>query len=168
MAAARLLIVVVIGFWAVLLIGCSSETEPGEVSVDDSVIEVMVKGEVFRLELALDNEARVQGLSDREEIVADGGMLFVFSDAQPRQFVMRRCLVPIDIAFLDAEGEVVWMHAMQVESGPDIPENLLKRYDSHYPAQFAIELREGSIRRLGLGQGDRIDLPLEDLKARVR
>ena len=165
MAAARLLIIVVIGFWAVLLVGCSSEAEPGPVPADDSVIEVTLKGELFRLELALDDDSRTQGLSDREEIAADGGMLFVFPEEDRRNFWMFRCLVPIDIAYLDAEGEVVWMHAMQVE--PD-PKNPLKRYDSHYPAQFAVELREGTIRRLGLGQGDRIDLPLEDLKARVR
>jgi uncharacterized membrane protein (UPF0127 family) len=60
------------------------------------------------------------------------------------------------------------MHAMQVESEPNTPEYRLKRYSSHYPAQFAIELKEGTIRRLGLAQGDRIDLPLEVLKGRVR
>ena len=56
------------------------------------------------------------------------------------------------------------MYAMQVESDPDAPDYRLKPYSSHYPAQFAIEVRDGTLRRLGLSQGDRIDLPLEDLK----
>jgi uncharacterized membrane protein (UPF0127 family) len=129
---------------------------------------VTIKSETFTLELALDDASRLQGLSDRAEIADDGGMLFVFPKEAVREFVMRRCLVPIDIAFLNAQGEVVWMHAMQVESEPNTPEYRLKRYSSHYPAQFAIELKEGTIRRLGLAQGDRIDLPLEVLKGRVR
>lgn len=165
MAVERLLIVVVIGFCSLLLTGCSSETEPGTVSADESIFEVALKGEAFRLELALDEASTTQGLSDREEIAADGGMIFVFPEEKMRSFWMLRCLVPIDIAFLNARGEVVWMHAMQVE--PD-PENPRKRYDSHYPAQFAVELRAGTIRRLGLAQGDQVDLPLEDLKTRVR
>jgi len=134
----------------------------------ENVLTVTIKGEVFHLELALDDASRLQGLSDRASIADDGGMLFVFSDEQNRAFVMRRCLVPIDIAFLDAQGQVVWMYAMQVEDDPDVPDNRLKPYISHYPAQFAIELKEGSIGRLGLRQEDRIDLPLEELKRRCR
>ncbi len=131
-------------------------------------LDVTIKGETFHLELALDDDSRFQGLSDRAEIAADGGMLFMFKKAQRRQFVMRRCLVPIDIAFLDSEGKIVWMHAMQVESDPDAPDYRLKRYDSHYPSLFAIELRDGTLRRLGMKQGDQIDLPIEVLKQRVR
>jgi len=158
-----------------LLIACEENAtpppRPAETgSLDDAgnVIEVAIKGQVFKLELALDDATRFQGLSDREDIPEDGGMLFVFPDAQVRHFVMRRCLVPIDIAFLDTKGEVVWMHAMQVEPDPEAPDYRLKHYSSHYPAQFAIEFREGTIRRLGLKQGDRIDLPLDSLKKRAQ
>ncbi len=152
-----------------LLVSLASGCEKSDIQAsDDTHLAVTIKGETFNLELALDDDTRVQGLSDRAEIAADGGMLFVFSKEERRQFVMRRCLVPIDIAYLDAQGEVVWMHAMQVETNPDIRESQLKRYDSHHPVQFAIEVRDGSLRRLGLRQGDRIDLPLEDLKGRAQ
>lgn len=144
----------------------TSQPDEGQTSLP--TMDVTIKGETFHLELALNDDTRIQGLSDRSEIAADGGMLFAFKDAQRREFVMRRCLVPINIVFLDSEGKVVWMHAMQVESDPDMPEYRLKRYDSHYPAQYAIELRDGTLRRLGLHQGDKIDLPLDKLKAQVR
>jgi uncharacterized membrane protein (UPF0127 family) len=172
MAAARLLILTALIGAAWLSVGCSSEEPPAAATtpavVDESLLEVTIKGKVFRLELALDEDSRFQGLSDRAEIADDGGMLFVFPDADLRQFVMRRCVIPIDIAFLDADGAVVWMHAMQVEPDPNAPEYRLKRYDSHYPSQLAIELQGGTLRRLGLSQGDRIDLPLVDLKGRAR
>lgn len=150
--------------------GCS-KSEPEAVdaqAADASSLAVTIKGETFNLELALDNDTRIQGLSDRAEIAEDGGMLFVFPEEERRAFVMRRCLVPIDLAYLDAQGVVIWMHAMQIEPDPDAPDNQLKLYNSHHPTRFAIELREGSLRRLGLHQGDQIELPLEDLKGRAR
>lgn len=180
MAAGRMLIIGGWCVWLALAPGCSESEPPpaqstAEISSDttasesrEDVLDVTIKDETFTLELAMDDDTRLQGLSDRPEIDEHGGMLFVFPDEARREFVMRRCLVPIDIAYLNARGEVVWMHAMQVESDPNVPEYRLKRYDSHYPAQFAIELRDGSLRRLGLKQGDRIDLPLEDLKSRAR
>ena len=165
-----LLVVVVM-----LLSGCSGDEDQikggdaGSIVIEDlGTLPVTIKGEAFELELALTQASREQGLSDRPSIAADGGMLFVFPREEQRAFVMRRCLVPIDIAFLNAQGKVVWMHAMQVEADPDAPDNRLKHYISHYPAQFAIELKEGTLRRLGLKQEDQIDLPLEELKAHTR
>ncbi len=177
MAAGRLLNITGLIVCLILTNGCPGEkpsaqqgaqTVPAAQAEDSTTQRLTIKGETFTLELALDDASRLQGLSDRPMIADDGGMLFVFPREEQREFVMRRCLVPIDIAFLNARGEVVWMHAMQVERDPDMPEHRLKRYSSHYPAQFAIELKEGSLRRLGLAQGDRIDLPLDALKGRVR
>lgn len=176
MAAGRLLNIAGLILCLLLTAGCPQEkpavrgtqTVPVTRAEDSTTQQVTIKSETFTLELALDDASRLQGLSDRAEIADDGGMLFVFPKEDIRSFVMRRCLVPIDIAFLNAGGEVVWMHAMQVERNPDTPEYRLKQYSSHYPALFAIELKEGSLRRLGLAQGDRIDLPLDELKGRVR
>ncbi len=183
MAAGRLFITGVLVTWLALISGCSDDkpsipvsdtatevatNDPDNTSPDSEFLDVTINNESFTLELALDEDTRFQGLSDRPEIPDHGGMLFVFPDEARREFVMRRCLVPIDIAFLSANGEIVWMHAMQVESDPDTPEYRLKRYDSHYPARFAIELHDGTLRRLGLKQGDRVVLPLEDLKQRAR
>lgn len=172
MAAGRLLHIAGLIVCLLLTAGCPAGDKPSATGTqpqnDESVLQVTIKDETFTLELALDDASRLQGLSDRPQIAEYGGMLFVFPEEEVRQFVMRRCLVPIDIAFLDTQGGVVWMHAMRVERDPDTPEYLLKRYSSHYPARFAIELKEGTIRRLGLGQGDRIELPLDKLKGRAR
>ena len=79
---------------------------------------------------------------------------------------MRRCLVPIDIVFLDAGGRVVAMHEMEVEPY-DTPSAELTPYPSRYPAQFAIEVRGGWLDRLDVELGDRVELPREALKARA-
>ena len=129
--------------------------------------QVRIGDKHFTLELALDGEARYQGLSDRAAIPDEGGMLFVFSNAARVAFVMRRCLVPIDLLFLDAGRRVIAMHQMQVEPY-DTSEKKLKRYGSQWPAQFAIELKGGTIDLLGIHVGQSIDLPVDELKARAR
>ncbi|MEM7577657.1 MAG: DUF192 domain-containing protein [Planctomycetota bacterium] len=143
--------------------GTQAHNRPAAVST----LPVTLGDQTFTLELALDNDTRFQGLSDRAYLAPDGGMLFVFPRPRNLEFVMRRCLVPIDIIFLDAGGRVTASHAMTVEPY-DRPERQLRRYGSQYRAQFAIELAGGTLETLDLQPGDRIELPLEDLKARAK
>lgn len=149
---------------------------------DPNVELVKLSGQTFRLELALDSQARFKGLSDRAVIDADAGMLFVFPDrdVQVMQFVMRDCPIPIDIIFLDKTGRITAMHKMLAEPprsadektlGPNglnlKYENRLRRYSSRYNAQFVIELAGGTLDRLSLKEGDKIELDIEGLKKRA-
>lgn len=128
----------------------------------------------FFLELAASDPVRSMGLSGRVEIAEDSGMLFVFPDAQDLHFVMRDCPIPIDIIFLDASGKVLATHEMQPEAPrspgetADAYEDRLKQYPSNGPMQFAIELRGGTIRTLGLAPGSVVELDTERLKRLAR
>ena len=141
------------------LIACGAATP----TASDKTIDATIGGHDFTLQLALTNEQRYQGLSDVPEIAADGGMLFVFPGAARREFVMRRCLVPIDIIFLGPNGRIVNMHAMQVEPY-DTPDYQLKRYPSRWPAQFAIELKGGTLATMNLQLGQFLNLPWRELE----
>lgn len=140
----------------------------------DVIVEIA--GERFFMELALDEEARTQGMSYRDsfpdaEGYDGGGMLFVFPEPEVLQFWMYECLIDIDVIFLDAQGTVTAVHRMPAESprreGESFAEydRRLPRYSSRVPAQFAIELPAGSIDRLNVQVDQRIDLPLDRLKA---
>lgn len=144
--------------------GCGSATGTAGAT---RTLDVTLAGERFTLELALTDEQRYRGLSDRDRIAPDGGMLFVFPDSARRTFVMRRCLVPIDIAYVAHNGVIVSMHEMTVEPY-DTPEHKLRRYDSGWPARYAIELAGGTMRRLGLRVGQQVELPHDSLHAQVR
>jgi uncharacterized membrane protein (UPF0127 family) len=132
--------------------------------------EVVVAGEVFKLEVAADEEARTRGLMGRKEIDEHGGMLFLFKDLRWRFFWMKNCLVDIDLVYLDERGRIVRLHKMKTEPprADDEPEwayeRRLKRYTSRRPAQFALELKAGSIDRLKLKLGQTIELDLDRLK----
>lgn len=145
-----------------------------------SVAPVRVKGQTFYLEIAANDEVRVPGLGKRTHIDDDGGMIFVFPRPQLLDFVMRDCLIPIDIIYTDPTGRVLQTHAMKIEAprgpGEGLPGDLrnpkyearLTKYPSKYPAQFAIELKAGTIEKLGVKEGDKLDFDFEGLKKIAR
>ena len=117
----------------------------------------------------------MRGLSEREQMAPDGGMLFVFRRVAVRQFVMRDCFVDIDILYLDPLGTIVRTHTMTVAPprGPGegkvgdsnaAYEDRLKKYSSGMAAQYAIEIQAGLITELGVKPGDRIELDIAKLK----
>ena len=130
--------------------------------------EVEIGGERFVLDTALTPVQRTLGLSFREEIARDGGMVFAFTRASMKAFVMRDCLVPIDILYLRDDGTVINTHAMEVEPRRDgesdyAYEMRLRRYRSGAPTRLVVELAGGTVDRLGIGRGDRVEGDFERL-----
>ncbi|MEM1422440.1 MAG: DUF192 domain-containing protein, partial [Planctomycetota bacterium] len=136
--------------------------------------KVRINGDPFTIALALDDPTRLKGLGDVPDIPVDRGMLFVFPRDQHMGFVMRDCLVNIDIAYLTAEGRVGRMHTMTVDprqagEGDFAYDLRLTKYRSGFPARMALELREGTLERLGVSIGDTIEIEgLEELKERAQ
>ncbi len=155
----------------VQLSGCNASTEKNSPA---DTVWVEFASRRFALELAADSATRHRGLGGREQIARNGGMIFVFPRAALRGFVMRDCLVPIDIAFLDEAGRVLSVESMQVER-PRAPresrrdyESRLPSYDSPAPALFAIEMAGGRLGELGLRVGDAILFDRESALGRAR
>jgi uncharacterized membrane protein (UPF0127 family) len=96
--------------------GCPEVLAPRP-GIDGNVATVRIKGETFRLEIAATPAVRTKGLGGRTEIAPDGGMIFVFPPAQVQvhEFVMRDCLIDIDIIYTDGAGRVLAHHAMKAE-----------------------------------------------------
>ncbi len=135
---------------------------------------VVIAGETFRLEPAVNAKTRQRGLGGREKIEDHGGMLFVFPDARRRSFYMKDCVIDIDIMFLDDRGRITALHKMMKEPPRRADESVrayerrLKLYPSRRPVRFAIELETGSIERLKLKPGRTISLDLQRLKKLAR
>lgn len=148
---------------ALLALACTQSESPSKAlpEVPES-LWVEIAGEPFELELALDSASRHMGLSGRLSIEPNGGMLFVNTVEKPQAMVMRDCAIPIDVAFLDASGQVVAIHEMRPElprrPGEDAKEyeSRLRVYSSGAPAGFAIETAGGRLDEVGLRVGDRV------------
>ncbi len=161
--------------------GCETARATRELKEGERV-RVVVKGEVFRLEPALDEPTRIRGLGGRATIEPDGGMIFVFPLPHRMDFIMRDCLTDIDIAYLDDSGRVLALHAMKVEEPrrpdeppspdpktiPDPYDMRLKKYSSRFNSRIAVEFAGGTLARLGVKEGDVIEVDLAPLKARAK
>lgn len=160
---------VVVTACAVAVVGCGNDggtaPPPEQQSTTDAAqaqtVAFPLNGRTFHLELALDDAARIQGLSDRQSIADDGGMLFVFPSPIKTQFVMRRCYVPIDLVFIDEDGYIDSLHAMEVIEPIGGPrwKNPFLGYPSAGYIRYAVELKGGTIAELGLKRGEKLALP---------
>ena len=112
--------------------------------------EVTIHGKSWFVDLALTPEQHYQGLSGRTDLPGNVGMLFVFPDSAIREFCMRGCFIPLDIAFLDENRRVVHTATMAVEAdrvGPVV-------YESQLPAKYALEVAAGALGAAGVKVGD--------------
>ena len=170
-AVARMLLVLLACLIAVILSGPSQLPEAIDERPDRETVDIRIAGEEFSLWIAADDSSQHTGLAGLTDIPDRGGMLFVYPTPRPRRFYMAYCLIDIDLIFLDSESRIVALHEMSAEPPRRTDESeaaysrRLPRYRSLQPAQYAIELKAGSIRRLGLRVGQRIDADISALIA---
>lgn len=132
---------------------------------------VNLDGTDYSLDIVADNATRERGLGGVASLPDKGGMLFVFPDSRLRAFVMRDCLIDIDIIFLDPTGRIVAMHNMPTEElmaegeTLTIYERRLKRYPSRFGAKYAIEIVGGRLESLNLQEGQLIKLDTDYLES---
>jgi uncharacterized membrane protein (UPF0127 family) len=122
----------------------------GACSVDAAAPSVELKGQRFDIEIAQDDASRTRGLMFRDSMPADHGMLFLFSDMQPRAFWMKNTHIPLDILFFDADYKLVSVQ----ERVPPCRSDPCAQYPSEGPAQYVLELNAGTASRLGVKPGD--------------
>lgn len=127
---------------------------------DNDTITADLKGHEVVLELKLTDKSRAKGMGGRTEVPEGTGMLFVYPFEHALRFWMKDCLIPLDIAFLNAEGDVLAIGTMPTEPDPANPKEI---YGFAEPGQFAIEMGAGEMEKIGLKRGDRIDLPWDAL-----
>jgi uncharacterized membrane protein (UPF0127 family) len=133
--------VVVLGFLAALS-ACSSGLEK---------IRLTIGGETFVVEVARTEEEKRTGLMNRKSLGAREGMLFVYGGDQHLSFWMKNTSIPLTLAFLSKEGEILQIEQLKPFS--------LKAVMSERAARYALELPQGVLSELGVHVGDRVELP---------
>jgi uncharacterized membrane protein (UPF0127 family) len=90
------------------------------------------------------------GLSNRTAMGESTGMLFVFPDASRRGFWMKDTRIDLDILWIDASKNIVWIER-------DVPAEADGKYGEYDPpvlAKYVLELAAGSCDVGGLKIGD--------------
>jgi uncharacterized protein len=98
-------------------------------------------------------EERQTGLMGRNALAEDAGMLFVFDQEQILSFWMKDTLIPLSIAYINAEGRIVDIQDMQPLDETSHP--------SAEPARYALEVNQGFFAEQGVTVGDMVELPVQ-------
>ena len=119
-----------------------------------STIEVVGRDKTykFKVELALTPPQQSMGLMFRRFVAADAGMLFVYNRVSTVTMWMKNTLIPLDIIFIRSDGTI---HRIAERTIP-----LSKtRIFSGMPVAAVLELNGGTVERLGIKVGDRVQGP---------
>ncbi len=114
------------------------------------MVKIKIKNKIYHFEIANTSTERQKGLMFRKHLDKDGGMLFVYPREYSLSFYMKNTLIPLDIAFIDSNLKIVDIRQMQPLDETPI--------DSKLPAQYALEVNEGFFKKLGIKEGDKIEI----------
>lgn len=129
------------------------------VKLDTTKIMLKDMKHVFTVEVARTDADRQRGLMFRKTLAPNRGMLFVFSDDAPRAFWMKNTLISLDMIFVDHDGTVVGVQRAVPCGSAGSAVDACPAYSSGSPARYVIEVRAGTVKRLGLAVGDHVFLP---------
>ena len=104
-------------------------------------------GVSLTLEYALTPEARERGLGGRKSLPYNHGMLFAFPTSDYHGFWMKDTLVPLDLFWLNDQGQVVWI---QKDVAPSSYPNVFKPVA---PARYVLETLAGFARAHAIATG---------------
>ncbi len=129
-----------------------SETERFEKIETAKVSTVTINGAKIEVELADTSAKRMKGLSGRQSLAPDKGLLFLFNRPGIYSFWMKDMNFPIDIIWIGPDYRIV-----------DITYNLTpdtfpKSFRPQMPAKFVLEVNAGFARERGIKIGDKIEL----------
>jgi len=95
---------------------------------------------------------QAKGLMYRKEPLGPNAAgLFIYDKPEMRSFWMKNTYIPLDIVFLDENGEIVGIH---LNAKPESEESI----ESPAPAQYVIELDAAEASALALRVGDQFFL----------
>ena len=135
-----------------LLTACDSQRPPPESDVLQSIVIETSFGEMARLRVEVaDTESELaRGLSYREDLPSDQGMLLVVGDSQPG-FWMRDTSIPLSVAFISTDGTILDIQDMEPFS--------TRIHNIDEPYFFALEVNQRWFQEHNVAPGDLVRLP---------
>ncbi len=114
-------------------------------------IKMKIGNNNYNIELATTIAQKTKGLSGRNTLCKNCGMLFTFGFETNLPFWMKNTLIPLDMIWLDKNGKIV-----DIQTASEI--NSTKIYQNQTPAQYVLELNANDSQKINLKIGDIIDL----------
>jgi hypothetical protein len=122
--------------------------QPAGVLIPQNIRYVKIAGQEVKVELALTPEIRTAGLSGRDGLKENEGMLFVFSKPGKFSFWMKEMNFPIDIIWLGEDLKVVYIKK------DARPESYPESYGLDVNAKYVLEVNADFSEKNNLQVGD--------------
>jgi len=115
---------------------------------------VAVGEATFEVEVVATSETRNRGLSGRESMAPQTGMLFVFEPAIASAFWMKDMLFPLDFVWIGKDCKVVDLTLNAPAPTPGTADTALPIYEIEAVAPYTLEINAGEVEALGIRVGD--------------
>ena len=139
----------------VLVAACGEGSDTGARAPQPKTV-VRVGDATVRVDVADDEASRRRGLSGRESLGPNDGMLFVLPNDMP-SFWMKGMRFPLDIVWIDGNRVVDVSARVPAPEGPGAG---LPTYSPDRPADRALEVNAGWAARHGVEPGDTVRVRL--------
>lgn len=113
--------------------------------------KLFINNHPFNIELADTDTLRSRGLSGRNSLSPNSGMLFIFPTAGYYQFWMKEMEFPLDFIWINNDTIVDL-----TENVPPPDNNYLPTYSSNSAVDKVLEVNAGTIKSLNIVIGDKI------------
>lgn len=110
--------------------------------------ELVIESQRIQVEVAGTPAAQVSGLMHRKVLPEHRGMLFAYAESGALCMWMKNTLIPLSVAFIDAEARIINIEDMQPGTR-DL-------HCASRPAQYALEMNRGWFRNNGIKSGDTV------------
>lgn len=112
-------------------------------------MKIEIGDKEYNVEVARTKEEKIKGLQEKESLGENEGMLFIYDEPQELAFWMKDTAIPLDIVFIDEDGEVI-----SVQQGQPYDETLLEEDG----VMYVLEINQNS----GIQPGDELDIEEDD------
>ncbi|MBI4036876.1 DUF192 domain-containing protein [Candidatus Daviesbacteria bacterium] len=117
--------------------------------------QIKINDTLIKVEVADTPAKRSKGLSGRESLATDSGMLFVYPQAQKYQFWMKGMKFALDMIFIK-DGKVIDEIVDVPAPASGVPDTALPIYQPMTPIDMILEVNSGFAKNHNIKIGDQI------------
>lgn len=132
-----------------LFIAASCGPQGAADSQESPLYDLKVGEHPLKVERAVTPEEHARGLMLRKDMPENHGMLFVFEKPRQASFWMKNTLIPLSIAYLDAEGVILEIYGMT-------PLDKIGITSRSHKVAYALEVNQGWFEKRNIQQGTKV------------
>lgn len=144
-------LIIFLPIFIVILLGCLFLTIK-KLKPDYEILKIEIGGKIFEVEISDTALKRAKGLSGRESLTKNQGMLFIFEKPEKQSFWMAGMNFPLDIIWVNSKKIVDISKNIQPPKSGELPIIV----SSSFEADKVLELSAGAIEKFNIKIGDEL------------